>query len=208
MLIGTDLWARHGRGPWILAGHHLTLAPGEVRGLFGPSGCGKSTLAAVLAGLHVPARGTVEVDGAALASIAGPRPVQLVLQHPERAMNPRWKIGRVLDEARPDGAERSLAEGDLVQSAWFDRYPHELSGGELQRVNLARALVTEPSYLLADEISASLDAITQALLWSHLRDHVARRRMGVLAVSHDRALLAAVADEVVEFPLARPALRG
>lgn len=198
MLIGDDLWARHGRGPWVLSGQHVEVAPGEVVGLYGPSGCGKSTLAAALSGVRPPQRGRVEVDGRPLESYAGARPVQLVLQHPERAMNPRWTIRRVLDEAGDDGMRAALSEGDLVQESWLDRFPHELSGGELQRVNLARALAVRPKYLLADEISASLDAITQALLWTHLRTHVVERGMGVLAVSHDRALLEQVADRVVE----------
>lgn len=212
MLIGTDLSYRYSRrGPWVLRDHSVEVAAGRVLGLRGPSGCGKSTLAAVLAGLRTPAAGTVEVDGVPLGSGPRPRPVQLVLQHPERAMNPRWKIRDVLgealagsrDDARTEATARVESEWDahhgLVSPAWLDRFPHEISGGELQRVNLARALFAAPDYLIADEISSSLDAITQTVLW-HRLDHEAHERgLGVLAVSHDGPLLAQVADDVIEF---------
>lgn len=212
MLIGTDLSYRYSRrGPWVLRHHDVTLAPGRVLGLRGPSGCGKSTLAAVLAGMRTPAEGRVEIDGVPLGSGPGPRRVQLVLQHPERAMNPRWKIRDVLAEAltgsrdatRAEATARVEAEWDahhgLVSPEWLDRFPHEISGGELQRVNLARALFVAPAYLIADEISSSLDAITQTVLWHRLDHEVHERGLGVLAVSHDGPLLAQVADEVIEF---------
>src|SRR5690606_2658444 len=129
------------------------------------------------AGIRTPQRGTVDVDGAPL-SAAGSRPVQLVAQHAVAAMNPRWKVADVLAEA---GEEPAVDEDRLVDARWLDRFPHEISGGELQRVNLARALRARPRYLVADEISASLDAITQAVLWRHLREQVALG-LGVLAV--------------------------
>lgn len=212
MLIARGLSYRYSRrGPWVLRDHDLDLAPGRMLGLRGPSGCGKSTLAAVVSGLRTPLSGTVEVDGVPLGTGAGPRPVQLVLQQPERAMNPRWKILDVLaealtgsrTEARTEAAARVEAEWDahhgLVSPDWLDRFPHEISGGELQRVNLARALFTSPAYLVADEISSSLDAITQTVLWHRLDHEVHERGLGVLAVSHDGPLLAQVADEVADF---------
>lgn len=194
MLIGEGLWFRHGRRePWGLADVTLAVPPGRVVGLRGPSGAGKSTLAAVLAGMRTPQAGTVSVDGEPVRTV-GPRRVQLVTQRPELAMDPRWRVGRILDEA--GAAPRD--EVGLVESAWLDRFPHEISGGELQRVNLARALRTRPAYIVADEISSSLDAITQAMLWDRLLREVRERRFGVLAISHDEDLLAAVADEVVD----------
>ena len=212
MLIARDLGFRWSRSSgWVLDGVNLTVEPGRVRGLRGPSGCGKSTLASVVAGLRAPQRGTVEVDGQPLSSYGGASPVQPVLQHPERAMNPRWKIRTVLAEAFPGSrkeaaevaTERVEAEWDahhgLVSPDWLDRFPHEISGGELQRVNLARALFTGPRFLVADEISASLDAITQTVLWHRLDHEVAETGLGVLAVSHDGPLLERVADEVVDF---------
>lgn len=222
MLIARGLSYRYSsRGPWVLREHDLQLAPGQVLGLRGPSGCGKSTLAAVVSGLRTPVSGTVEVDGAPLGATTGTRPVQLVLQHPERAMNPRWRILDVLAEAltgsrtqaRDEAAALVESEWDahhgLVSPAWLDRFPHEISGGELQRVNLARALFAEPapSYLVADEISSSLDAITQTVLWHRLDHEVHERGLGVLAVSHDGPLLAQVADAVIDFEPCRDVIR-
>lgn len=111
-------------------------------------------------------------------------------------MDPRWRIGRVLAEAGPGQGD----DEGLVEPGWLDRFPHEISGGELQRVNLARALRAEPAYVVADEISSSLDALTQAMLWDRLLDRVIRDRLGVLAISHDPALLASIADDVAEMP--------
>lgn len=183
---------------WAVRGASLEVGPGEVVGLAGPSGCGKSTLGKVAGGVLVPAEGRVAVDDGPARPRRGARPVQLVHQDPFAAMNPRWTVRAVLDEADPTGS--SLADpvvAALVDVGWLDRYPHEISGGELQRVSLARALLAEPAYLVADEISASLDPLTQAGLWRDLLAVVAERGVGVLAVSHDAALLGEVADRVV-----------
>jgi peptide/nickel transport system ATP-binding protein len=122
--------------------------------------------------------------------------VQLVLQHSERAINPRWKIREVLAEGGAD--LDAVLRTRLVRSEWFDAFPHEISGGQMQRVNLARALLAKPRHVIADEITASLDAITQAQIWEILLDGVRRDGYGVLAISHDRALLDRVADRIVE----------
>ncbi|WP_114423052.1 ABC transporter ATP-binding protein [Nocardioides houyundeii] len=198
MLSGEGLWARHGRThPWVLEDVTISVAPGEVVGLWGASGRGKTTLAMVLAGFRAPNRGRVVLDGVPLRPTRGPRPVQLLLQHPERAMNPRWRVRDILAEACPGAPDAASETDGLVDRAWLDRRPHEISGGELQRVNLARALAADPAYLLADEVSSSLDAITQALLWRRLADRVHTHGVGVLAISHDQNLLARVADRVV-----------
>lgn len=195
MLIGEDLWFRHDRhGSWVLAGASIEVRPGQVVGLLGPSGSGKSTLGSVLAGLRSPEVGSVRVADRPLSAHRGARPVQLLAQRAETAMNPRWHIDRILAEA---GAP-TVDEDTLVERAWLDRFPHEISGGELQRVTLARALRAEPSYLVADEISSSLDPIAQARLWDRVLGAVRDRGVGVLAISHDPDLLAAVTDHVVE----------
>lgn len=183
---------------WAVRDVSMTVSPGEVVGLEGPSGCGKSTLGKLACGMLVPARGAVEVDGGPARPRRGPRPVQLVHQDPFAAMNPRWRVGAVLDEADPAGSSlEDPTVAALVEATWLDRYPHEISGGQLQRVSLARALLAKPAYLVADEISASLDPITQAQLWHDLLAVVRERRIGVLAVSHDAPLLSEVADRVV-----------
>lgn len=192
MLIAKDLWYRY-TTDWIVRGTSLTVEPGEVVGLFGPSGSGKSTIAKLLAGFLKPQRGQILLD-----PTTGAHPVQLVLQHPERAMNPHWTVRAILTETGATPAEVEAVDPHLVHPTWFDRFPHEISGGELQRVNLARALLARPRFLVADEISASLDAITQARIWHLLLDQARAHGIGVVAISHDPDLLAAVTDRVID----------
>lgn len=194
LLVGRDLWFGYGEEP-VVRGVDVTVARGEVVGLRGPSGCGKTTVGRLLGGLLVPDAGSVSVDGAPLPR-RGVSPVQVILQHPEAAVDPRWRLREILAEAgTPDDAlltELSIAPG------WMDRFPNELSGGELQRIAVARALLTGAPYLVADEISAMLDPITQAQLWHVLLRRVRAGELGVLAVSHDDALLAVVADRIID----------
>lgn len=199
MLRADGVWFRYGpRRPWVLGDVELEVAAGEVVGLCGPSGGGKSTLGRLLAGHLRPDRGRVTVDGAVPRPGRAPHPVQLVLQQPERAMDPRWTVRQVLAASGADESAIAGLDERLVLPAWLDRYPHEISGGELQRVNLARALLARPRYLVADEISASLDAVTQARIWTLLLEHCRQAGIGVLAISHDRPLLETVAGRVVD----------
>ncbi|SDF16925.1 peptide/nickel transport system ATP-binding protein [Blastococcus aurantiacus] len=196
MLQAEGVWFRYARDrPWVLTGDDLGIEAGEVLGLCGPSGGGKSTLGRVLAGHLRPDRGRVTVDGAVPRPRRAPHPVQLVLQQPERAIDPRWTVRQALAAT---GAELDGLDERLVHRDWLDRYPHEISGGELQRVNLARALLVRPRYLVADEISASLDAVTQARIWTLLLEHCREAGIGVLAISHDRPLLETVAGRVLD----------
>jgi len=195
VLATRDVHARYGtRGPWVLRGVDLTLEVGEVVGIRGPSGTGKTTLARVLTGHLPPAAGVVEVDGRPLPA-GGTAPAQLVFQHPELAVDPRWRLHEVVAEAgEPDGA---LLEELGLPAGLLARYPHELSGGELQRAAVARALLSGAPYIVADEISAMLDAATQAQIWHALLRRVRGGSLGVLAISHDDDLLAVIADRVI-----------
>ncbi|TDF95765.1 ABC transporter ATP-binding protein [Paenibacillus piri] len=186
---------RYGQEPWILRGFDFDLHPGEVVGLAGPSGCGKSTLGQLLAGYRQPLEGSVTLDDASVSS-SGYRPAQLVFQHPEKAVNPRWMMAKTLREGWEPGKEVLAALG--VEPDWLNRWPHELSGGELQRFCIARALGPATRYLIADEMTTMLDAITQAQLWHAVLDIAAQRGMGMLIISHDRHLLERLCSRIVD----------
>lgn len=193
-LEGSGLSYRYGRGDWLFRDISLAVYPGEVLGLYGPSGSGKTTLARVMAGYELPSEGAVTLGGRPL-SLTGACPVQLVFQHPERAVNPRWRLGRTLREGwEPDPGFLELLG---IDSSWLERWPNELSGGELQRICIARALGPQTRYLIADEMTAMLDAITQAQLWHAVLSLVKERHLGLLAISHDRHLLQRICDRVI-----------
>ncbi len=198
MLKGEGLSFRYGtRQPWLFRSLDLIIAPGEVVGLFGPSGRGKTTLAKVLAGYLRPTEGQVQVNSAPLPTTIY-NPVQLMFQHPELAVNPRWRIDRVLNEAyTPDTMALHALQ---IDQSWLNRYPHELSGGELQRIAVARALGPQTCYLIADEMTAMLDANTQAQIWHAVLDHASRHALGVLMISHDAPLTKRICSRIVELP--------
>lgn len=164
----------------------LRLKAGQWVGLSGDSGAGKSTLGKLLAGYLAPFEGEVSLDGKPLPK-SGVQPVQWLPQSPELAVNPRWRVGKILCEAWTPTETQCQAFG--VQPGWLSRFPQSLSGGELQRVCVLRALAPEVRFLIADEISTMLDPITQLELWQALKREAEQRRLGVLVISHDSALL-------------------
>ena len=171
----------------VLEGVSLTLSPGERLGLSAPSGRGKTTLCKLLAGYERPLKGKVLLDGKPLSQYPGACPVQLIGQHPETMLDPLLPLRRSLEEAGP--VEPRLLEELHIQPGWLSRYPQELSGGELQRFCIARALGPATRYLLCDEITAMLDFITQAQIWDFLLREAVRRNLGLLIVSHSSPLL-------------------
>lgn len=173
----------------------LCVDPGERVALQASSGFGKTTLCRLLAGYETPHTGEVLVDGEPLSS-AGVSSVQMVWQHPEQAFDPGMRMRDALCEAGCVSEE--LLERLGIKEMWLSRFPHELSGGELQRFCFARALSVNPRYLIADEVSTMLDAVTQAEIWRFLLEEVARKRIGMVLVSHSRALTNRVATRVVE----------
>lgn len=183
-----NLSFRYRRGqPPVLQAVNLTVHPGERVGLRGPSGRGKTTLCKLLAGYERPCGGRVLLNGRPLAGFRGCCPVQLIGQHPETAVDPLLRLGDTLYEAGP--VEEEVLEALHIAPAWLDRYPTELSGGELQRFCIARALRPETRFLLCDEITAMLDLVTQAQIWEFLLDVASRRDLGLLIVSHQSLLL-------------------
>ncbi len=176
----------HSTRPWIFENVNVRVAPGEIVGLRGESGRGKTTLAKTLAGYLPPTAGDVRVNSLPLPR-RGYQPVQLIFQHPELAINPRWKAQKALLETGMPPAP--LLEALSIDAAWLNRYPHELSGGELQRLAVARTLNPRTRFLITDEMTSMLDANTQAQIWSAVLDFAHRNDAGLLVISHDAALL-------------------
>ena len=175
---------------------NLNIEDGERVAFVGPSGCGKSTLAQILAGNIKPSSGDILIDGKPL-SRKGFCPIQLIYQHPEKAINPRWKLRKTLTEAWEPDDEFLDALG--IEPAWLNRYPAELSGGEMQRFCIARALAPQTKFIIADEISTMLDVITQAQVWELLLKVLKDRGVGLIAITHSPELAERICNRVVEF---------
>src|SRR5690625_1175560 len=182
--------------PWLFKNMHFTIKPGEIVGVFGDSGSGKSTMGKIIGGYKEPVEGKIWIDGRCISS-AAVHPVQVVWQHPEMSINPRWRMRRILKEEGNLNVEFMKAFG--IKKEWLSRLPRELSGGELQRFSLARALAGDVKYLIADEITTMLDAVTQAEIWHVVLKLAKDRNIGVLAISHDQQLLQRVSDRIINF---------
>ncbi|MDR3136630.1 MAG: ATP-binding cassette domain-containing protein [Coriobacteriales bacterium] len=183
-------------GDPILRDVTLTVTSQERVGIIGPSGCGKSTLAKVITGFEMPQEGQVLVDGQVLPR-RGFRPVQLIYQHPELAVNPHWQLGKTLAEAG-DFPQKMLNKMG-IDPAWLSRWPNELSGGELQRFCVARALGAQTRFVVADEITTMLDVITQAQLWEFLLDVCNRHNKGLIIITHDHNLARRICTRISHF---------
>ncbi|MBR3118946.1 ABC transporter ATP-binding protein [Oceanobacillus profundus] len=189
-----DVGFRYGNGEWLFRGVNFTINPGEIVGIVGPSGQGKTTFARILAGFENPIEGTVTLGGLPVKK-KGYQPIQLVFQHPEKAINPRWKMQKSLREGwEPD---RALLEAFGIEQEWLTRWPNELSGGELQRFCVVRALGPETRFLIADEMTTMLDAITQAQIWHAVLEIAKKREMGVIVISHEAKLIERLCSRVV-----------
>ena len=197
MLEGHDLtfFYRGRKKTPVIDGLDLTISPGERVGLRGPSGRGKTTLCKLLAGYERPVRGKVLLDGRPIREYRGFCPVQMIWQHPETVVDPLLRMKQTMEEA--GDIEERLLEKLHINKEWMDRYPSELSGGELQRFCLARALRAETKYLLCDEITAMLDLVTQAQIWDVVMREAERRGMGLIAVTHNIYLAERIADRIV-----------
>lgn len=174
---------------------NFEINPGEVVGLKGPSGSGKTTLAQIIAGYRQAEQGSIKIDEG--LSSRKVNPVQLVWQHPEQAINPKWKMKQVLEENGQ--LDQTIIDMLGIKKEWLVRWPSELSGGELQRFSIARALGDDTRYLILDEITTMLDAVTQAEIWNVILEIVKKRKLAVLAISHNSHLLDKTCHRILDF---------
>ena len=190
-----DISFRYGEGErQVLAHVDLTVESGERVGIMAPSGFGKTTLLKILAGYERPESGEVLLDGTPLERFRGYVPVQL-------SVNPARRLKMVLAEGdwpEDGGVMRGRIEKEMgILEEWKERYPAEVSGGELQRFSIARALGQRTEILLADEITAMLDLITQRQIWSALLKETQSRGISLVAVSHSQELLEKICSRIL-----------
>ncbi len=186
---------------------------GRTLALVGESGCGKSTVARLLVGLYAPTRGRVVFDGQDTATLAGStlralrQRMQMIFQDPYASLNPRWKVEDIV--AEPLREHRLLAGTDaqaarvaeLLQSVGLaaadaQKFPHQFSGGQRQRVSIARALATQPEFLVCDEPTSALDVSVQAQVLNIMKDLQRAKGLTYLFISHNLAVVRHVSDEV------------
>jgi peptide/nickel transport system ATP-binding protein len=204
---------RAGRESFALQAIDLRVARGRILGVIGESGSGKSTLARVIAGLHPPKAGRIQLDGIALAptalrrSPAERRRMQLVFQMADTALNTKHSVGRILgrvlhfytnlDKAAREARIAELLAMVKLPAEYAARRPDQLSGGEKQRVNLARALAATPDVLICDEITSALDTIVARHIVALIDELRERLGLAVILISHDLATVASLADDVM-----------
>lgn len=180
----------------ILKDVSLSLERGEILGLMAPSGFGKSTLGKVMAGYLKVERGKITVDGKDINDLSGFLPVQMVHQAPEKNVNIRWKVEKILNEGWQ--VNDDVKEKFGIEDSFLKKFPTELSGGELQRICIARVLSSETKYLIADEVTTMLDSITQAQICHLLRHFAKKHDLGILFISHNEALIDAICDRKID----------
>ncbi|MGD0809294.1 MAG: ABC transporter ATP-binding protein [Acidimicrobiales bacterium] len=215
-------YARRGQAPVrAVIGASITVAAGEIVGLVGESGCGKSTLGRAAVGLVAPSAGEVRYRGEVVEAMGRAtrpprlRSLQMVFQDPYASLNPRRRIGRQVADAirlgtraKLDDAEAQARVAGLLERVGLSaniahRYPHEFSGGQCQRIAIARVLATDPSCVVADEPISSLDASAQAQIANLLAGIVADSGLGMLFISHDLSVVRKIAHRTVVMYLGR-----
>ncbi|EOA8958797.1 ATP-binding cassette domain-containing protein [Vibrio harveyi] len=175
----------------------ITITPGSIIGLSGESGCGKTTIGKILTGqLDYPKDKLYSPT----LKRGKPNPIQWIGQQCEFAFNPLWTIERSLKEAFYQYSYYRLFDIFDLDICLQYRKPAELSGGQLQRFNLMRALVPTTKFIICDETTDQLDTITQKNIWDSLLREVNQRQIGVLVISHQTKLLEAVCDHIIMIP--------
>jgi peptide/nickel transport system ATP-binding protein len=195
-------------------GVSFAIERGRTLALVGESGCGKSTVARLLVGLYQPTRGTVAFDGVQTSGAlqgsgarALRRRMQMIFQDPYASLNPRWKVQDIIGEPLrehgliTDPAQLRTRVGELLQSVGLspadcEKFPHQFSGGQRQRISIARALATEPEFLVCDEPTSALDVSVQAQVLNIMKNLQRERGLTYLFISHNLAVVRHVADQV------------
>lgn len=195
-------------------GVSFSIEKGKTLALVGESGCGKSTVARLLVGLYAPTHGEVRFDDVDIATtLKGPgalalrRRMQMIFQDPYASLNPRWKVQDIVAEPlREHGLVRDVQGlkqrvGELLQSVGLspadaEKFPHQFSGGQRQRISIARALATEPEFLVCDEPTSALDVSVQAQVLNIMKDLQRKQGLTYLFISHNLAVVRHVADQV------------
>ena len=188
----------------------FTIRRGETLALVGESGCGKSTVARLIVGLYAPSRGKIVFDGADLADPASAplrRRMQMIFQDPYASLNPRWRVRDIVAEPivahglAPDRPALAARVAQLLTQVGLsaedgDKYPHEFSGGQRQRISIARALSSNPEFLVCDEPTSALDVSVQAQILNLMKDLQQRLGLTYLFISHNLAVVAHIATRV------------
>lgn len=184
----------------------LSVGKGSAFCLVGESGCGKSTLARTVIGLHPPSSGEIHYDGKRIDHLSqGNRQVytkkmQMIFQNPYASLNPRMTVRQTLEEPlkihRPAMSKQEIKDKveEVMRSvgndpAWGERYPHEFSGGQRQRISIARALMLDPEFVVADEPISALDVSIQAQVLNVMRDAQEERNLTYLFITHDLSVV-------------------
>src|SRR6185369_11427137 len=209
-----------GRTIHAVSGVSLEIARGETLGLVGESGCGKSTLGRAILQLRRAVSGRVVFDGEDLSAMQGEqlrrmrRRVQLIFQDPIASLNPRRRIGDIVAEplliaGNTDPKKRQELVCEMLTAVGLDpalvtgRLPHEFSGGQCQRISIARALVLNPEFIVCDEPVSALDVSIRAQILNLLEEMKARFGLTLLFIAHDLAVVKAVSDRVAVMYLGR-----
>ena len=195
----------------------LSLGAGETLGVVGESGCGKTTLGRLLVGLEVPSAGEIRLRGQPLEGAARSRPralqrrIQMVFQDPYASLDPRWRVRDVVTEPVRDEASASerrargagLLEQVGLSSSDLDKFPHQFSGGQRQRLAIARALCSSPELVVCDEPTSALDVSVQAQVLNLLSETQRRLGLSLIFISHDLAVVSHVSTAVAVMYLGR-----